>query len=186
VSVIDVPEPTSALASMSRGEKARAYIASMDGTVRSYKVGGLATDAAANRDQIVMASETRMGRNPTCLTCQKRTRDTFIAVSRGDRELVWIKDDGAALQTVRRLRDARLVDPVAVEMADTHGIDVALITVVDFRGRKIVNYRFSPVTFSMQGGATFGMGPVGNDEFECGGVLEFPGAPFCISATNLN
>jgi hypothetical protein len=31
-----------------------------------------------------------------------------------------------------------------------------------------------------------GMGPQGKDRFECGGVLEFPGAPFCISATNVN
>ncbi len=186
VTVIDVPEPTAALASLSRGERARAYITSMDGTVRSYKVGGLATDALANREEIVQVSQASMGRNPTCLACQKRTRDTFIAVSRGDRELAWIKDDGTSLQIVRRLRDARLIDPVAVEVADTHGIDVDLITVADFRGRKIVNYRFSAVMFSMQSGATFGLGPMGTDEFECGGVLEFPGLPFCISATNLN
>jgi hypothetical protein len=186
VTVMEVPEPTAALAGLSRGEKARAYIASMDGTVRSYKVGGLATDAAASREDVVQVGETRMGRNPTCLAYQKRTRDMFIAVSRGDRELAWIKDDGASLQTIRRLRDARLIDPVAVEMADTHGIDVSLITVADFGGRKLVNYRFSPVTFSMQGGATFGMGLAGDDEFECGGMLEFPGSPFCISATNLN
>ena len=54
------------------------------------------------------------------------------------------------------------------------------------RGRKIINYRYSELIFATQGGARFGMGPQGQDEFECGGVLEFPGAPLCISATNVN
>jgi len=71
-------------------------------------------------------------------------------------------------------------------MSDTHGIETSLITVADFQGRKILNYRFSRVVFATQGGAQFGMGPEGKDEFECGGILEFPGSPFCISATNVN
>ncbi len=71
-------------------------------------------------------------------------------------------------------------------MADTHGIETSLITVADFRGRKIVNYRFSRVVFATQGGAKFGLGPGGKDEFECGGILEFPGSPYGISATNVN
>jgi hypothetical protein len=186
VKTVDVPEPTATLASIARGEKARAYIASMDGTVRSFQVGGPANGSGISSADIEPVGETRVGKNPTCLAVQKRSRDTIIAVSRGDRELAWIYDDGTVPKTVRRLRDARLIDPVSVEMADTNGIDVSLITVVDFRGRKILNYRFSPVTFSMQGGATFGMGPAGMDEFECGGVLEFPGSPFAVSAANLN
>ncbi len=186
VKVVDVPQPTAVLAGLSRGEKARAYIASMDGTVGAYHLGGLATDAAATAAQIERVTETHMGPNPTCLTSQKSTRDTIIAVSRGAREIAWIKDDDGGLRVIRRLRDSRLLDPVAVEMADTHGIDASLITVADFAGRKILNYRFSSVTFLLQGGATFGMGPQGGDEFECGGVLDFPGSPFCISATNVN
>ena len=39
---------------------------------------------------------------------------------------------------------------------------------------------------NIQGGAKFGMGPEGKDDFECGGLLEFPGSPFCVSATNVN
>jgi hypothetical protein len=27
---------------------------------------------------------------------------------------------------------------------------------------------------------------LGLDEFECGGTLDFPGYPFCVSATNVN
>jgi hypothetical protein len=31
-----------------------------------------------------------------------------------------------------------------------------------------------------------GMGPVGSDEYECGGVMEVPGLPISIGATNVN
>jgi hypothetical protein len=186
VRVIDVPEPTSVVAGLARNAKARAYIASLDGTVRAYRLGGLATDAAAAPEQISVASQTRLGRNPTCLTPQKGVTDTIIAVSRGDREIAWVKEEASGLRVTRRLRDSRLVDPVAAEMSDTHGIEAPVITVTDFRGRKVVNYRFGRLVFELQGGAIFGMGPLGTDEFECGGTLEVPGSPFCVSATNLN
>ena len=186
IKVMDVPQPTAVVASLSRGTKARAYIASQDGMVGSYKLGGLGTDALAAPGEIVRANETRVGRNPTCLTAQKYSTDTIIAVSRGDREIAWIKDDSTETRVIRRLRDQRLLDPVAAEMADTHGIEASIITVADFHGRKVFNYRFGRVVFELQGGAIFGMGPSDTDEFECGGALDFPGMPFCVSATNVN
>jgi hypothetical protein len=171
---------------LARGNKARAYIASMDGTVGSSALGGLASAAPALPAQIQRVAETRVGQNPTCLTAQKYVTDTIIAVSRGDREIAWIKDDNSGARVIRRMRDSRLIDPVHAEMADTHGIEASIITVADFHGRKILNYRFGRVVFELQGGAIFGMGPLGTDEFECGGVLDFPGSPFCVSATNVN
>ena len=186
VKVIDVPRPTAVVATLSGGEKARAFIASEDGTVGVYRVGGLATEAPAAARDIERVAEVKVGRNPTCLAYQKYSRDTFLAVSRGDREIAWVRYTEKAPQVIRRLRDARLLDPVFVEVSDTHGIETSLLTAVDFTGRKIVNYRYSPVRFATQGGATFGMGPEGKDEFECGGVLEVPGAPVCVSAANVN
>jgi hypothetical protein len=184
--VISIPQPTAVVTGLARGNKARAYIASMDGTVGSYALGGLASAAPALPAQIQRVAETRVGRNPTCLTAQKYVTDTIIAVSRGDREIAWIKDDNSGARVIRRMRDSRLIDPVHAEMADTHGIEASIITVADFHGRKILNYRFGRVVFELQGGAIFGMGPLGTDEFECGGVLDFPGSPFCVSATNVN
>lgn len=186
VKVISVPDPTAVVASFSRGQRARAYIASIDGTVGSYALGGLATTAPAVPSEIQRVAETRVGRNPVCLTPQKYTSDTIIAVSRGDREIAWIKDDTAGTRVIRRLRDSRLIDPVHAEMADTHGVEASIITVADFHGRKILNYRFGRVVFELQGGAIFGMGLLGTDEFECGGEMAFPGSPFCVSATNVN
>jgi hypothetical protein len=186
VKVVEVPEPTAVIASLSGGEKARAFIASRDGKVGLYRLGGLATEAPASAEDIERVGEVQVGRNPTWLAYQKYSSDTVMAACRGDREIVWIKNTPAGPQVIRRLRDARLLDPVHVEMSDTHGIETSLITVADFKGRKIINYRFSRVVFATQGGARFGMGPEGKDEFECGGILELPGSPFCISATNVN
>jgi hypothetical protein len=186
VKVLAVPEPTAVIASMWGGEKARVLIASRSGAVGIYSVGGLATEAPAEAADIQRVGEVQVGRNPTCLTYQKYNSDTVIAVSRGDRELAWIKYAGPEPQVIRRLRDARLLDPVFAEVSDTHGIETPLLTVADFRGRKIANYRYGTLIFATQGGARFGMGPAGQDAFECGGVLELPGAPFVVSATNVN
>jgi hypothetical protein len=186
VKVLDVDRPTAVIASLSGGAKARALIASEDGMVGVYTVGGLAAEAPALPEEIQRVAEVQVGRNPTCLGYQKGSSDTILAVSRGDREILWIKVSDRDAKIVRRLRDQRLMDPVFAEVSDTHGIETPLVTVADFAGRKIVNYRYGILVFATQGGARFGMGPQGKDEFECGGVLEFPGSPFCISATNVN
>lgn len=186
VKVVDVPRPTAVSASLAGGDRARAFIASEDGTVSVHAVGGLATTEPAAAREIVRVGAVQVGRNPTCLAYQKHAWDTIIAVSRGDREIAWIRHTDSETHVIRRLRDARLQDPVFAESADTHGIETPLVTVADFKGRKIVNYRYGVLVFATQGGAKFGMGPEGRDEFECGGVLEFPGSPFGISATNVN
>ena len=186
VKVLDVPRPTAVIASMAGENKARAFFASLDGKIGLYQVGGLATEAPPAPQDIARVAEVQVGRNPTCLACQKYSSDTIIAVSRGDRQIEWIKVSEKDAQVIRTLRDARLIDPVFVEVSDTHGIETPLLTVADFAGRKIINYRYGQLVFATQGGAKFGMGPDGKDPFECGGVLEFPGSPFCISATNVN
>lgn len=186
VATVDVPQPTAVLASLEGGEKARAFIASLDGRVGVYSVGGLATDGPASPREVNRLGDVQVGRNPTWLTYQKGSHDTIIACSRGDRKISWIKYSPQGAQVTKELRDARLIDPVQLEVADTHGIETSLLTVADFRGGKIVNYRYGEARFATQGGARFGMGPDGKDEFECGGVMEFPGAPFCVSAANVN
>jgi hypothetical protein len=186
VSVIDVDRPTAVIASMSGGDKARAMIASEVGRVGVYRVGGLSTDAPADAKQIERVAEVKVGRNPTCLAYQKYTSDRIIAASRGDREIDWIQYGQRGANVIRKLRDARMLDPVFVEQSDTHGIETALMTVTDFKGRQIINYRFGQLVWATQGGQRFGMGPDGKAEFECGGIMEIPGAPFCVSASNVN
>lgn len=188
VQVIDQPRPTAVLAALGGGDKARAFVASQDGRVGIYTLGGLSTTGPVKPNEVKCVGTVQVGRNPVCLAYHKGSHSNFFAVSRGDREIDWVKlnDKGDGAEVTKRLRDAKLIDPVWVEHADTHGTDVGLITVCDFRGRKILNYRWTDITFATNGGAKFPMGPDGKAEFECGGYLEFPGQPFCISATNVN
>jgi hypothetical protein len=186
VKVVDVTRPTAVLAGMWGSPYASAWIACEDGTIYFYTVGGLATDEPADPNAITVAGTAKVGRNPTCLLYDKYGIGTFIAVSRGDRELDWVVWKGSGGEVTKRLRDARLIDPVFAEASDTHGIETPLLTVADFKGRKILNYRYGILLFGTQGRQTFGIGPTGKDEFECGGILEFPGHPLSLSATNVN
>ncbi len=186
VKVVSHPQPTAVLASMTGDHAARAFVASQDGQVGIYTVGSLATEAATDPGDIRYVGCVQVGRNPVCLTYQKYSRDTLLAVSRGDREIAWIRYDDRQATVIRRMRDARLQDPVCAEMADTHGTDTAVITVADFAGRQVLNYRFAEIVYATNGGARFGMGADGRAEFECGGVMAFPGAPYAVSATNVN
>jgi hypothetical protein len=182
------------LATLSGGAKnARAFIASLDGKIGMYSVGGLASTDPAQAKDIVRIGEVQAGRNPTCLTYQKHSQEKFLVCSRGDREIEWVtyspkgaKEPAKTMEVTSRLRDARLLDPVNIEVADTHGVSTSLFSVTDFKGRQLLNYRYSTCTFATQGGAKFEMGPDGKDPFECGGILEFPGSPFGVSAGNVN
>jgi hypothetical protein len=186
VAVERAPEPTAVLAGLGLKDQARAYVACRDGRVAVYKLGGLATEAPVAAGDVAAVEAVQVGRNPVSLSWQRYTRDEIIAVSRGDRELAWIRSGPSGSAVVRRLRDARLIDPVCCEVAETHGIETALITVGDFKGQQIVNYRFGELRLVTNGGAKFGMGPAGADPFECGGALALPGPVFALSATNVN
>jgi hypothetical protein len=186
VKTMDVVRPTAVLATMDGGENARAFVASEDGTITLYQLGGLATEAPADPNAIAAIGTMKVGRNPTQLVYDKYRTASFIAVCRGDREIDWVTISGTGGSVTRKLRDTRLSDPVFAETADTHGIETPMLTVADFHGRKILNYRYGSLSFATNGGAVFGMGPTGKDEFECGGFMEFPGHPFGVSATNVN
>jgi hypothetical protein len=185
VKVLGQVEPTAALASLDGARTPRAFVASLDGKVQIYDGGALAADVPSLAP-IRNTGFVQVGRNPVCLAYQKGSFDTFIAVSRGDREIAWVKANEEGAQVIERLRDSRLLDPVYVETADTHGIETPLLTVADFNGRQILNYRYGELVFATQGGARFGMGADGKAIFECGGTMTFPGCPFCISAANVN
>ena len=152
VKVLDVPQPTAVIASMSGGEKAG--LTSPHRTEQSASTRRAAWGAKRPPDPAAIrrVAEVRVGRNPTCLAYQKYSSDTILAVSRGT-EIAWIQDAPPGPRVIRRLRDARMLDPVFVEVADTHGIETPLLTVADFHGRKIINYRYGQLIFATQGGA---------------------------------
>jgi hypothetical protein len=191
---VTVHNPTAVNCSLTGGTAARAYIASVDGKVLIFAVGGLGREGPVNAGEIGPIGMVQVGRNPVCLAYNKSQgwggadtiKNEVIAVCRGDRELDWIHFSGDGGEVVKRLHDKRLVDPIWAEVADTHGTESHIITVTDFKGRKVINYSFGPVVFWTNGGKRFEMGEDGKAEFECGGAMDFPGFPFAVCGTNVN
>jgi len=76
-----------------------------------------------------------------------------------------------------------MIDPVDIDV----GEQAYILTVADFQGHKVINYRFAPTPERMSNGAgAFGMGRFGTDDAECGGELAMQGAVFKVSSTNVN
>lgn len=189
VAEIEIPRPSCVMARAAGGEHNRTFIGTEEGEIRSFAVGGLGTTAAAKAEDVKPAGALDVGKNPVWLAWKGGAGGPdcgFIVVSRGERALQWVSFGPKEGKITRELRDRRMVDPVHCEIADTHGVEMQLVTVADFRGRKIINYRCSPAVFATNGGARYGCGPKGTDEFECGGVLPIPGFPFAVSGTNVN
>ncbi len=177
---VEVSRPVSVFARTTGGENARAFIGCQDGTLISFKV-----EAAGIKE----AGRMTVGKNPVWIATKgsQGGSDThFVVVSRGDRALQWVKFSKDQGTIVRELRDERMIDPVYAEIGDTHGIEMQIVSVADFKGRKIINYRCSPVVFATNGGARYGCGAKGDEEFECGGVMMFPGNPIAVCGSNVN
>jgi len=96
-----------------------------------------------------------------------------------------------------------------IEDNEAHGTDVSVVSVADYGGRALHNFRYAPVVFKTNVGAGkacqppggCGMGQNGSDPFEYGGELtlpagmqyidgtsagnKLPGKPFFIGSSNV-
>lgn len=196
VKTITTTSSPSAVAGMLSGpETPRAYVATEDGHLLVFDVGGLASAADALATDITQVGSIAVGLNPTDITYVKdRTTgnavpqsldDTLIVTARGSRAVQWIHLAGPGGKVTRTLRDSRLVDPIAAEDNNTHGTESYLLSIADYCGGDLANYRYGPVIFHTNGGARYGMGPDGTAEFEYGGAYRPGGHPFSISITNV-
>jgi hypothetical protein len=86
----------------------------------------------------------------------------------------------------KKLQDATLLDPVAVDDADHESFLSYVLTVADLEGRQVVSYRYGPITFPSDM-STYPLPDGPNDEpsFECGGGYAVQGTPFLVSGTNV-
>jgi hypothetical protein len=180
-----------------------ALIATRRGLLKSYAVGGLVDGTGATAGDIREVGSVPVGANPTGLTYRKAhvwngndpfsgsaesvTRNEVIVVSRGDREIQFVKLEGKGERgsVYQRLKDATMIDPIAAEDNDTHGTESYVLTVADHAGKRIINYRFGPVILHTNGGASYGMGREGTDDFELGGTFAVTGKPFLFSSANV-
>jgi hypothetical protein len=184
---ITIGQPTAVSCGFPDGDAAFAttcVVATMDGKVVTFDVGALNTQAVPPRP-VTAVGMVRVGRNPTSINHGSRSlapRASVLVTCRGDREIAWVSISGGRPAVTRTLRDARIVDPVAAEPADTRG--ARLVTVADFAGRQIINYLYEPI--DSWGEKLFGgLGKDGTSAFECTGSLAFPGHPYLIGGSEI-
>jgi hypothetical protein len=187
VQTLDIPQPTVVATGFAhnddRGMVSKAFIGTLNGNLLIYDVGALISPKATTAVKSV--GMVPIGRNPVSIASGRhlRPRNMLIVACRGEREVVWVSISGENATVMKRLRDARLTDPVSVEVSDTRGAFV--VSVADFKGRRVVNYLHSSI--NSWGEKLFGeLGQDGKAEFECTGVLELPGSPFLLSCAEVN
>jgi hypothetical protein len=168
----------------------KAWVGNLDGEVRIFDISSFAHDAPRPipESSIKELAMVQAGRNITSMT--RQDSQSVLVTSRGDRRIEWVgiaQDDKKSLRILRTLRDARFDDPVHVDSSDRGPV----VTVVDFGGKKLLNYRVGAT--ENNGGkppANYGCGVDGADvgctNFEFGGSFDLPGTPFFVGTTNVN
>ncbi|MGJ7512251.1 hypothetical protein [Variovorax sp. GT1P44] len=195
-------QPTAVKTTVS-GNAQRAWIATQDGTLHIYSLGGYAPGGAVALPAASAIAEVGtvggIGRNPTSLATSKgepgasieSINQQVIVASRGDRKISWVRfaGDGNSGSIVRTFQDQRLKDPVAVEDSDNFANAGYVLSVADYADKSIKNFRYGPVTFSEGGACPKPNGcPVtstGGVQVEYGGSLALPGKPFQITTANV-
>jgi hypothetical protein len=182
------------------GNVHRAWIATEAGSLRIYGLGNVPTGTTAT--DVVERSRVAIGKNPTSLAISKIDPDSDIdannqqvlVASRGDRKIQWVRfaADGNSGSVVRTLQDSRIVDPIAVEDADNFSNVGHVLTVADYSGKKVSNYRYGPVFFSDRGGSWNCQPPggcpvqaTGDIKMEFGGSYALEGKPFQLRTANV-
>ncbi|MBS0344188.1 MAG: hypothetical protein JSS56_27090 [Proteobacteria bacterium] len=174
----------------------RAWIATEDGTLQLYSLGRYASDGAATPSDIALKGSVAVGKNPTALAYAKHDPaggdpiiDSVIVVSRGESKIQWVAFNpdfnGGSIR--RTLQDSRLKDPVWAEDNDNHGTESFVLTVADYAGKQVSNYRYGPVVFRTNAGGacqtSTACPPAG--QFEYGGSYGVPGKVFQVTGANV-
>lgn len=155
---------------------------SPDGFLRYYN-----WDGSAN-------GQIYVGKNPVHMNHDKgtygvdvqRANSGPIITCREDRTIVVLDTWGPSAKIILKIEDSKLEDPVAAESQDIHGAETRLISVADFNGKAVRNYRGAPLKLTTQGGAVFGMGADGNATIERTGSIAIKGNPHKIGGSNVN
>lgn len=205
VKTIDLgARPTAVKTTITEPTNGRAWVATEDGTLRIFSLGGYAPGGTVKSPapaDIAAKGSVVIGSNPTSLATSKGdplTSDPsnrqVIVMSRGTRKVQWVKfaDDGNSGSVIRTLQDTRMVDPIAVEDIDNFANKSYTVSVADYGGKMVHNYRFGPVEV-VDRGANPGGGtwycqngcPTTGGPFEYGGAQALPGKPFQMNTSNV-
>ncbi len=196
ITTLPVEDPTAVLAGRIHGSPiAKAYVSSLGGTVAMFDVSTLATDAPVVAADVQQVATIAVGHNPVNMVWPRNTdplddrsgpytsNDSFVLVSRGDRALEWVTTDATSGHVFRTFTDRRFADPVDLDIGER----AYVLTVADFAGKQILNYRFAPLPGDhTESGVPIGMGPDGTAGAEFAGAWPIEGNVFRLSSTNVN
>ena len=170
-----------------------ALVATMNGTLHRYDVGGLLDARPAGTVKEIDAIA--VGRNVTSIVQSKHAPEgtaiydssltDVVMASRGDREIEMVSYASGAGQITLRIADARMGDPISVYDSTRSKF---VVTVADYTGRRVLSYRYGPFVYRGKAGDSppIGPGPDGKSTFDFGGSWATAGRPFGVTATNVN
>ncbi|MBU2407508.1 MAG: hypothetical protein KKC79_02530, partial [Gammaproteobacteria bacterium] len=202
ISTVTLDDRPTAVKTTTYGNLHRAWIATESGSLRIYGLGNAASGAVTAADT-VEKGRVVIGKNPTSLATSKGEPDDtnmeplnhqVLVASRGDRKIQWVRfaNDGNSGSVVRTLQDSRIIDPIAVEDADNFSNVGNLLSIADYAGKKVSNYRYGPVFLSdrQPGAACQPPGgcpvtPTGSVKMEFGGSYTTEGKPFHLKTSNV-
>ncbi|WP_093107131.1 hypothetical protein [Variovorax sp. CF079] len=181
------------------GNVHRAWIATEEGSLRIYGLGNVPTGTTVT--DVVEKGRVAIGKNPTSLAISKIDPENktieplnqqVLVASRGDRKIQWVRfaGDGNSGSVVRTLQDSRIVDPIAVEDADNFASDNMVLSIADYTGKVVSNYRYGSVVFAGGGACSASSGgcpvqPTGGMNMEFGGSFTMEGRPFTLRSANV-
>ncbi|SFM30467.1 hypothetical protein [Variovorax sp. OV329] len=206
VQTVDLGAKPTAVKATLWGSNLRGWVATEDGNMRIFDLGGYGNGSGTG--SLSQVGNVAVGANPTSIAYYRGSandtgnaiNDSIMVLSRGERAVRWVDfasnhNSGTVRQAV--LTDSRLVDPVMIEDNENHGTEGWVLSVADFGGKAIRNYRYGSVIFWTNQGsgmackpnAGCGLGP--NNQapsqypFEYGGDMSLPGKPFIITSANV-
>jgi len=196
IKTMSLPSRPTAVKTYIWGPNKRAWVATQDGKLRIFNLGDFPTAGAGSAASITEGASVFVGRNPTGITYAKAKNGNtlypdiskeVIVASRGDRQISWVRfaGDGNSGSIVRTLKDSRLADPISAEDTDNNGVESYVLSIADYGGRALRNYRYGPIIMQAYGGQRYGMGASGTDAFEYGGAFDLPGKAFHITGSNI-
>lgn len=182
---------------------ARAAIATEGGDLQLYSLGryaaGVKPTTPAPTDIQQAGTVYGLGGNITHLAAAKDysgvsdpINDLILFTDRANRKWGWVKivntsDTASTGSVIRTMEDSR-VDPIMVTMADNYSTKGDVLTVADYAGASIANYRFGDVVYpdASSGFCTSaGVCPTLNANGEFAGKLALPFRPFSVHSSNV-
>ena len=167
----------------------KAWVATEDGVIHSIDVSGVQSGSNLDPSLIKEVGSLQAGKNPTSMTHHVNlglgsSNTELWVVSRGEQKVQLV--DMVKMTVEKTLQDSRIVDPITVDETQQSPMLTSIITLTDYAGKQVMNYRYAPV--SLQGGNTplnIGIGQSGNDQFEFGGAYAVAGKPFHFTQSNV-